>query len=181
MTTLKTKIKSAINADQSKARLDHLKKFVVQGDLLNLAHPEESDLTWRSAIYSLPRRVLGFAINSSIDTLPTLRNLKLWGKKMSSNCKLCGNTQTLLHVLAGCKTMLDQGRYTCRHNSSELTCVELGYRRYVSESNKIRITTILKSLDIKPSKRQVKELTLSLSKLALLTSFVIFKCKDEPQ
>ena len=44
-----------------------------------------------------------------------------------------------------------------------------------------RLTTILKSLDIKPSKRQVKELTLSLSKLALLTSFVIFKCKDEPE
>ena len=31
MTTLKTKIKSAINADQSKAWLDHLKKLVVQG------------------------------------------------------------------------------------------------------------------------------------------------------
>ena len=274
LTTLKTKIKSAINADQSKAWLDHLKKLVVQGDLLNLAHSEESDITWRSAIYSLPRRVLSFAINSSIDTLPTFRNLKLWGKKMSSNSKLCGNTQTLLHVLAGCKTMLDQGRYTWRHNcvlnhiemyirgltnnaniisdlpgrslsgltippevpivtsarpdlvihysdanvikiieltvpfetniekehtfktnkyatliqdikdkqiSSELTCVEVGCRGYVSESNKIRLTTILKSLDIKPSKRQVKELTLSLSKLALLTSFVIFKCKDEPE
>ena len=95
MTTLKTKIKSAIKADQSKAWLDHLKKLVVQGDLLNLAHSEESDITWRSAIYSLPRRVLSFAIDSSIDTLPTFRNLKLWGKKMSSNCKLCGNTQTL--------------------------------------------------------------------------------------
>ena len=65
--------------------------------------------------------------------------------------------------------------------SSELTCVEVGCRGYVSESNKIRITTILKSLDIKPSKRQVKELTVSISKIALLTSFIIFKCKDEPQ
>ena len=64
--------------------------------------------------------------------------------------------------------------------SSELTCVEVGGRGYVSESNKIR-TTILKSLDIKPSKRQIKELILSLSKLAQLTSFVIFKCKDEPE
>ena len=236
MATLKTKIKSAINADQIKAWLDHLKKLVVQGDLLNIAHSEESDITWRSAIYSLPRRVLSFAINSSIYTLPTFRNLKLWGKKMSSNCKLCGNTQTLLHVLAGCKTMLDQGRYTWRHNcvlnhiemyirgltnnaniisdlpgrslsgltippevlvtsarpdlvihysdsnvikiieltvpfetntekehtfktnkyvtliqdikdkqiSSELTCVEVGCRGYVSECNQIRITTILK-------------------------------------
>ena len=32
--------------------------------------------------------------------------------------------------------------------SSELTCVEVGCRGYVSESNTIRITTILKSLDI---------------------------------
>ena len=55
------------------------------------------------------------------------------------------------------------------------------YGDIVDFINKIRITTILKSLDIKPSKRQVKELTLSLSKLALLTSFVIFKCKDEPE
>ena len=71
MTTLKTKIKSAINADQSKAWLDHLKKLVVQGDLLNLAHSEESDITWRSAIYSLPRRLLSFAINLSIDLYPS--------------------------------------------------------------------------------------------------------------
>ena len=79
ITTLKTKLKSAIDADQGKVWLDHLKKLVVQGDLLKLAHSEESDLTWRIAIYSLPRRVLSFAINASIDTLPTFRNLKLWG------------------------------------------------------------------------------------------------------
>ena len=109
MTSFKTKIKSAINADQSKSCLDHLKKLVVQGDLLNLAHSEESDITWRSAIYSLPRRALSFAINSSMDTLPTFRNLTLWGKKMSSNCKLSGNTQTLLHVLAGGKHHVGSG------------------------------------------------------------------------
>ena len=44
---------------------------------------------------------------------PTFQNLKLWGKKMSANCKLCENTQTVLHVLAGCKTMLEQGQGTC--------------------------------------------------------------------
>ena len=39
---------------------------------------------------------------------------------------VCGNTQTLLHVLAGCKTMLDQGRYTWRHN-----CVLNHIERYI--------------------------------------------------
>ena len=47
------------------------------------------------------------------------------------------------------------------------------HRLYVSESNKIKINTILKSVDIKPSKRQVKELTLSISKTALLASFFL--------
>ena len=60
MTIIKKKKKIAIDADQSKAWLDHLKKLVVQGYLLKLAHSEESDLTWHSAIYSLPRRVLSF-------------------------------------------------------------------------------------------------------------------------
>ena len=65
MTTLKTKIKSVINADQCKAWLDHLNKIVVQGDLLMLSHLEESVLTRRNSIYTLPRRVLSFAINAS--------------------------------------------------------------------------------------------------------------------
>ena len=98
MTTLKTKIKSVINANKSKAWLDHLKKLVVQGDLLRLSHSEESDLTRRSYIYTLPRRVLSFAINASHDS------------------EFSENTQTVLHVLAGCKTMLEQGRDTWIHN-----------------------------------------------------------------
>ena len=125
MTTLKTKIKSAINVDQSKAcmarpsqkacrtrrstkswgpfkcyvtlffwKLDphppprnanniehytfvtlfsrksdtppphpHLRYVTLEWPL---AHSEESDITWRSAIYSLPRCVLSFVINSSM-------------------------------------------------------------------------------------------------------------------
>ena len=35
---------------------------------------------------------------------------------MSASCKLCGITQTILHVLAGCNTMLEQGRCTWRHH-----------------------------------------------------------------
>ena len=53
-------------------------------------------------------------------------------------------------------------------------CVEVGCRGYVSESNKTRITTILKSLDIKPSKGRVTELTLSIFKIELLTSILKF-------
>ena len=43
--------------------------------------------------------------------------LVAWGKRINTKCALCGNKETLQHVLNNCKTMLDQGRYTWRHNS----------------------------------------------------------------
>ena len=48
-------------------------------------------------------------LNVFLDTLPSKNNLSRWGEK----CILCGNKETLQHVLYG-KIMLDQGRYTWR-------------------------------------------------------------------
>jgi hypothetical protein len=70
-------------------------------------------------MWNLPRGVLKYALNASIDTLPTFTNLKRWGKHASVNCNLCGNTvkQTLFHVLVHCNHTIDQGRLTWRHDS----------------------------------------------------------------
>ena len=43
--------------------------------------------------------------------------MKLWGKSVTDSCKLCGNRDSTLHLLAGCPVMLEQQRYMCRHNS----------------------------------------------------------------
>jgi hypothetical protein len=69
-------------------------------------------------MWNLPHGVLKFALNASIDTLPTFTSLKTWEKRASVNCHLCGNTvkQTLFHVLVHVHTM-DQGRITWRHDS----------------------------------------------------------------
>jgi hypothetical protein len=66
-----------------------------------------------------PCGVLKFAVNSSIDMLPTFTNLRRWGKRASVNCQLCENMvkQTLFYVLVHCKHTLGQGRLTWRHNS----------------------------------------------------------------
>ena len=64
-------------------------------------------------------------MNAGINTLPTLDNLKRWGKRVNDRCPFCGNIQTLLHVLSNCSTALDQGRYTWRHNSVLTTLIEL--------------------------------------------------------
>ena len=50
--------------------------------------------------------------------------LKLWGYITSDVCALCKDEDkkvevkcTVNHMLVGCKTSLDQGRYTWRHDS----------------------------------------------------------------
>ena len=58
-----------------------------------------------------------FLLNSTIHTLPIMNNLRLWNKSVSDQCLLCKNRDSTLHTLSGCKLMLDQGRYTYRHDS----------------------------------------------------------------
>ena len=89
----------------------------MQGDYLALLMEEGSCITWRSYLWDVPQGVLKFAINAGLNTLPSLDNLKRWGKRVSDRCPFCGNTQTLLHVLSHCQIALDQGRFTWRHNS----------------------------------------------------------------
>ena len=98
---------------------DKVKDLLVQGKFLQLVHLEGSCFTWKHIIYQFPRGVLQFVLNASTDSLPTLANLGRWRLRSSNNikCPLCQNNQTLHHVLNFCKTMLEQGRYTWRHNS----------------------------------------------------------------
>ena len=51
------------------------------------------------------------------NTLPNRKNLCLCKLRQSSDCQFCLLPETLLHVVAGCKVYLEQGRYTWRHNS----------------------------------------------------------------
>ena len=67
---------------------------------------------WRSYLWDVPQGVLKFAINAGLITLPSLDNLKRWGKRVSNSCPFCGNIQTLLHILSNCDVAFDQGHYT---------------------------------------------------------------------
>ena len=90
--------------------------LVKQGNFLKLTKLEQTDATWKSYIYNLPKGTMKFILNSSIDTLPSKANLKLWGKLVNDKC-FCGQKQTLNHILNCCKTALDQGRFTFRHDN----------------------------------------------------------------
>jgi hypothetical protein len=93
--------------------------YTMQGNLFSLLQAESKCITWKSYMWNLPCGVLKFALNASIDTLPTFTNLKGWGKRASVSCHLCGNTvkQTLFHVLIHYNYTMDQGRMTWRHDS----------------------------------------------------------------
>jgi hypothetical protein len=90
----------------------------MQGDYLNLLIEEDSNITWKSFIWNVPRGVVKFALNAGLNTLPSADNLKRWGKRTSDICKICNlGKQTLNHILSSCSISLEEGRYTWRHDS----------------------------------------------------------------
>ena len=66
--------------------------------------------------------MLRFALNSLTDTLPHNANLHLWKRIATPACILCGERQTLLHVLNACPYALNRRRYNDRHDAI-LTCI----------------------------------------------------------
>ena len=73
---------------------------------------------WSRAQSKLPANIFNFTIKYLNNTLATRKNLYLWGLSNTSDCSFCLQPESLLHIVAGCKTYLDQGRFTWRHNSA---------------------------------------------------------------
>ena len=72
---------------------------------------------WIKAVESLPDKILKFPLNNAVDILPHIANLYLL-KKESSTCSLCGENQSLIHVLNACSVVRDKKRYNVRHDQS---------------------------------------------------------------
>ena len=113
----KVELIKSIKDEINETWINHLKDLVVQGNMLRVSILEKADYIWKSFIFNMPKGVMKFMVNSFLDTLPTKNNLSRWGKKMTTNCNLCSKKETLHHVLNHCQVMLEQGRYTWRHNS----------------------------------------------------------------
>ena len=73
---------------------------------------------WTSVQSKMPKNIFNFTIRYLNNSLSTRSNLKKWNFAQSSECSLCHLPETLLHVVAGCKSYLEEGRYTSRHNST---------------------------------------------------------------
>ena len=97
----------------------------MQGDYLALIMEEGGCITWKSYMWDIPQGVLKFALNAGVNTLPSLDNLKRWGKRVSDRCPFCGNIETLAHISSNCSSALNQGRFTWRHNSVLCSIIDL--------------------------------------------------------
>jgi hypothetical protein len=53
-----------------------VRSYTMQGNLFALLQAEGVGITWKSYMWNLPCGGLKFALNASIDTLPTFTNLK---------------------------------------------------------------------------------------------------------
>ena len=73
---------------------------------------------WSSIQSKLPKNIFKFTIRYLNNTLATSNNLQKWNLSQTSDYSFCLKSENLLHVLAGCKTYLEEGRNTWRHNSA---------------------------------------------------------------
>ena len=113
---VKKDAKTQVLVEDTEKTVNHVCSLIKQGHFLKLTQMQQTDATWQSYIYNLQRGTMKWLINSSIDTLPTKTNLRLWGKAVNDKC-FCGQRQTLNHILNCCPVSLAQGRYTARHDN----------------------------------------------------------------
>ena len=69
---------------------------------------------------SMPRNIFNFIVRYLNNSLATHGNLARWNLSQSADWSFCLRPESLLHVVAGCKTYLNEGRFTWRNNSALL-------------------------------------------------------------
>ena len=73
---------------------------------------------WATVVGKLPPEPLKFALNATVESLPTNANLHKWGKRPSASCPLClGSCQSLLHILNDCPKAMFLCHYAIRHDN----------------------------------------------------------------
>ena len=110
---LRRRVRLLLAADDSESRLKHAKNRPRQGELLRDTPDSAAAKVWSLAVDNLTSTSLKFILNAASDTLPHNCNLKLLGRRVSSACSLCGQHQTLHHVLNNCPMALELRR--CSH------------------------------------------------------------------
>ena len=76
--------------------------------LLNRSLTQLNSL-WSSAQSSLPRNIFIFTVRYLNNTLDNRTNLHEWKLSSLPDCSFCLKLESLLHIVAGCKSYLEDG------------------------------------------------------------------------
>ena len=95
---------------------NHLTSLTQQGQMMRALN-EKNASVWSHVVTSLPDRIMKFAINASLETLPTNSNLFKWKKINNPCCSLCQSpNQSLLYVLNLCPVALNLRQFNKSHD-----------------------------------------------------------------
>ena len=109
--------KLAIAVEDGTSHLEHTKSLPQQGELLRDTPGSTSARVWAMTVGNVSSTTTRFILNAGSDTLPYRSNLSLWGRGVPHRCSLCGEDQTLLHVLNQCWVSLELRRFSHRHDA----------------------------------------------------------------
>ena len=65
----------------------------------------------------MPKNIFNFSIKYLNNTLATRKHLCKWSISQSYACSFCLQAESLQHIVSSCKSHLEDGSYTWRHNS----------------------------------------------------------------
>ena len=107
---------------------------------------------WSRAVWVLPSHMMSFALNAAQDTLPHNSNLVRWKRNVSPLCRLCGQLQTLRHVLNACPVVLEERRYDSRRNAvlAEIARFISGHLSHCDWGKDYHITVDLPTEEYRP-------------------------------
>ena len=108
--SLRAATKAAVTEEDEDHLLNSLQRLEKQGHMSRCSSYDDIKL-WAKALGGIDDSQLRFALNSAVDTLPHNANLVLWKKRDDDTCPLCGERQTLIHVLNTCKASCDDRIY----------------------------------------------------------------------
>ena len=72
---------------------------------------------WSITQSALPGNIFNFTVRYLNNSLPARKNMVTWSQSNDSSCSACSETETLLHIVGGCKAYLRETRDDWRHNS----------------------------------------------------------------
>ena len=168
-TSTQVAIKDARNVTQQNILERTIQSLIIKAIWTNTMKSAWS--TWHKALENLPSNIYSFTLRYLNNTLANGTNMLKWSRTANALCPACQKTQTLGHVVGGCKAHLREGRYNYRHDSVLLNIAKAlipqdGITMYVDLPN-YRDPSIITGMDYRPDILFIKQNKLYLIELTV--------------